>query len=123
MNQALVIRAMIMAINLRQPNNGLIFHSDRGSQYACKAYQKLLKNHSIIPSMSGKGNCYDNAVVERFFGSLKSEWLYGNQYATRLIMANDINLYIRYYNHKRLHPTLYYNCPVAFENSFIKVSN
>ena len=70
MTQALVIRALMMAINLRQPGVGLIHHSDRGSQYASEAYQTLLSQHGIVPSMSRKGNCWDNAVMERFCKNL-----------------------------------------------------
>lgn len=68
-------KAMQMAIHLRQPKSGLIFHSDRGSQYTSKRYQALLWSNQITASMSGRGACLDNAVVERFFGSLKNEWL------------------------------------------------
>jgi putative transposase len=75
MTVVLVKRAMMMAITLRKPKRGLIFHSDRGSQYTSKRFSKFLKKHDIHPSMSGKGACWDNAVVERFFGSLKNEWL------------------------------------------------
>ena len=74
MKKALVIRALMMAVNLRKPPPGLIHHSDRGSQYASHDYQKLLKQHGMICSMSRKGNCWDNSPVERFFGSLKREW-------------------------------------------------
>jgi putative transposase len=69
----LVERAMQMALNLRQPAKGLIFHSDRGSQYTSHRFQKQLNDNNIIASMSGCGACWDNAVVERFFGSLKNE--------------------------------------------------
>lgn len=75
MTKALVIRALMMAINLRNPPPDLIHHSDRGSQYASGTYQKLLKNRKMICSMSRKGNCWDNAPVERFFSSLKREWI------------------------------------------------
>ena len=74
MKKALAVRASMMEVNLRQPPPGLIHHSDRGSQYASHAYQKLLRQHGMIPSMSRKGNCWDNAPVERFFSSLKGEW-------------------------------------------------
>lgn len=73
MTKALVMRALVMAINLRQPPDGLIHHSDRGSQYASHDYQGLQAQHGIVPSMSRKGNCWDNAVVERLFKSLKEE--------------------------------------------------
>ena len=74
MKKALLILALMMAINLRKPPPGLIHHSDRGSQYASHAYQTLLKQHDMIASMSRKDNCWDNAPVERFFSSLKREW-------------------------------------------------
>lgn len=71
----LVERAMQVALNLRRPTKALIFHSDRGSQYTSHHFQQQLKNNNIIASMSGRSACWDNAVVERFFGSLKNEWL------------------------------------------------
>lgn len=82
----LVSRAMQMAINLRAPGKGLIFHSDRGSQYTSKAFRCLLKRRHINASMSGVGACWDNAVVERFFGSLKNEWLLKVYHLTRQTM-------------------------------------
>ena len=75
MTTPLVARAMQMAIHLRRPAKGLIFHSDRSSQYTSQPFQQLLQRHAIRASMSGVGACWDNAVVERFFGSLKNEWL------------------------------------------------
>lgn len=75
MKTGLIKRALAHAYILRKPPKGLIHHSDRGSQYASHAYRKQLEGYNMISSMSGKGNCYDNAVVERFFGSLKYEWL------------------------------------------------
>lgn len=77
MEKALVSLALTMAINLRNPSEGLLFHSDRGSQYASHAYQALFRQHGMICSMSRKGNCWDNAPTERFFSSLKREWLTG----------------------------------------------
>jgi len=77
MKQALVVRALMMVINLRQPPPGLLHHSDRGSQYASRVYGQLLKQHGMLASMSRKGNCWDNAPVESFFGSLKREWTDG----------------------------------------------
>lgn len=73
----LVMDALIMVIWRRKPSRGLIFHSDRGSQYCSHDFQKLLKNHEISSSMSRKGDCWDNAVAESFFGSLKIEWVFG----------------------------------------------
>jgi putative transposase len=123
MTTDLIIRAMKMAINIRQPPKGLIFHSDRGSQYTSKRFSKLLNKSGIKASMSGKGACWDNAVVERFFGSLKNEWLLKVFHLTRESMKIDIQKYIRYYNHERLHTTLDDNTPVAYEKIIIKVSN
>jgi putative transposase len=122
MTQALITRSLMMAIALRKPEEGLLHHSDRGSQYTSKRYRKLLAQHGMISSMSGKGNCYDNAVVERFFGSLKHEWLATVRHATRETMKADVNNYIRYYNGTRLHSTLGYQTPIGYEKSQVKVS-
>ena len=118
----LVERAMQMAITLRKPDAGLIFHSDRGSQYTSKRFGRLLKKHHIQASMSGVGACWDNAVVERFFGSLKNEWLLKVYHLTRQTMKQDVEQYIRYYNHERLHTANDDLSPVEFEMSQIKVS-
>ena len=75
MTSDLIGRALMMAINLRQPRAGLVFHSDRGSQYTGKLYQSLLASFDIRPSMGDVGACWDNAVIERFFGSLKHDWI------------------------------------------------
>ncbi|GGY53761.1 hypothetical protein GCM10011297_28050 [Bacterioplanes sanyensis] len=115
METALVSRALMMAINLRQPPKGLLHHSDRGSQYASHAYQALLKQHGMVCSMSRKGNCWDNAPTERFFGSLKREWLTGNIYATREHAVADVREYIGYYKFRRLHTTLGDATPIEFE--------
>ncbi|MCB1948593.1 MAG: IS3 family transposase [Nitrosomonas sp.] len=115
MTQSLVIRALMMAINLRPQTKGLLHHSDRGSQYASHAYQKLLKQHGIICSMSRKGNCWDNAPTERFFSSLKREWLTGNTYATREAVINDVNSYMKFYNQNRLHSTINDMSPINYE--------
>lgn len=115
METALVNRALMMAINLRNPNKGLLHHSDRGSQYASHAYQKLLRQHSMVCSMSRKGNCWDNAPTERFFSSLKREWLTGNIYPTKESAVADVRAYIAYYNSRRLHTTLGDLTPIEFE--------
>lgn len=123
MKKALVIRALMMAINLRQPSPGLIHHSDRGSQYASHAYQKLLRQHGMIPSMSRKGNCWDNAPVERFFSSLKREWTGDRLYRTRQEAIADVREYVAvYYNSQRLHSTLGYKTPLDYEKNLSKVS-
>ena len=122
MTQALAIRALMMAINLRQPQAGLMHHSDRGSQYAAEAYQTLLKQHGILPSMSRKGNCWDNAVMERFFKSYKEEWIGSQVYYTRNAAIADLHDYMKYYDSVRLHSTLGYRTPREYENSLSRVS-
>ena len=118
----LVLQALQNALVLRQPSHssGLMFHSDRGSQYTSQRFQKALALHGIQPSMSGKGACYDNAVVERFFGSLKHDWLRNLTYLTRADMTQDVRTYIRYYNHQRLHTANGDLAPVAFEQMTLK---
>lgn len=122
MTTDLVARAMQMSITLRKPMQGLIFHSDRGSQYTSKRFGNLLKQHGIQASMSGVGACWDNAVVERFFGSLKYEWLLTVYHLTRQGMQQDVEHYIRYYNRDRLHSANGDLSPIEFELSQIKVS-
>ncbi len=123
MKKALVIRALMMAVNLRRPEPGLIHHSDRGSQYASEAYQKLLRQYKMVPSMSRKGNCWDNAPIERFFSSLKREWTGDILYRTRAEAMADVREYVAaYYNSKRLHSTLGYQTPLNFEKNLNKVS-
>ncbi len=123
MTKALVIRALMMAVNLRKPPPGLIHHSDRGSQYASLTYQKLLRQYGMICSMSRKGNCWDNAPVERFFSSLKREWTGDRLYRTRQEAISDVREYVAvYYNSKRLHSTLGYMTPLNYEKRLNKVS-
>ena len=123
MKKSLVIRALMMAINLRNPPAGLIHHSDRGSQYASRAYQNMLKQHGMICSMSRKGNCWDNSPVERFFSSLKREWIGDRLYRTREEAIADVREYVAvYYNSKRLHSTLGYTTPMNYEKILNKVS-
>jgi putative transposase len=123
MKQALVVRALMMGINLRQPPPGLLHHSARGSQYASRVYRQLLKQHGMLVSMSRKGNCWDNAPVERFFGSLKREWTDGRLYRTRDEAVADVRTYISaYYNSKRLHSTLGCTTPIDYENILNDVS-
>ena len=122
MTVLLVERAMKMAINLRQPAKGLLFHSDRGSQYTSQRFRGLLKRHHITASMSGVGACWDNAVVERFFGSLKHEWFMNVVHLSRESMKKDVEAYIRYYNQDRLHTTLGDLSPISYEKLQLKVS-
>ena len=108
--------ALVMALANRQPRAGLLHHSDRGSQYAATSYQRLLNEYGLIPSMSRKGNCWDNACVESFFGTLKRELVYHRHYATRDDARQDIFEYIEvFYNRKRRHLTLGYDSPAEYE--------
>ncbi len=119
MKADLVCDALKMAIWRRRPKAGLIHHSDRGSQYASKAFRYLLKAHGILGSMSRKGDCWDNAVVESFFGSLKQERVQWQSYQTRLEAQQDILQYIAvFYNGYRLHSTLNYVSPNQYERQF-----
>lgn len=122
MTTDLVYRAMLKAINLRQPGKGLVFHSDRGSQYTSKRFRKLLKCFSIRASMGGVGACWDNAVVERFFGSLKHDWILKVHQSTRKQMKEDVAEYMKYYNRDRLHTSNGDMSPINYEKSRIKVS-
>jgi putative transposase len=98
----------------------LIHHSDRGSQYACYDYQKLLSGYGMICSMSRKGDCWDNAVCESFFHSLKTEWTSGLLYRRRSDARGDVIHYIEmFYNSHRLHSYLGYKNPNEFEKSFL----
>ena len=116
MTAQLVCDALTMAIWQRQPKASLIVHSDRGSQYASKAYRHLLKDYGFVGSMSRKGNCWDNAVVESFFGSLKQERVQWRNYQTRNEAQQDIMNYIAmWYNSRRLHSYLGYKSPNQFE--------
>ena len=97
------------------PSTDLIFHSDRGVQYACKEFRKMLALFQMIQSMSGKANCYDNAVAESFFSTLKKELIYHHTYETRLIAKQSIFEYIEiFYNRKRIHSFLGNMSPVQF---------
>jgi transposase InsO family protein len=105
-----------MAIWRRQPEPGLLFHSDRGSQYCSMDFQKMLTKHQMISSLSRKGNCWDNAVAESFFGSLKTERVFFLNYTTRDAARKDIVDYIeRFYNSRRRHSYLGYMSPKELE--------
>jgi transposase InsO family protein len=114
--QDLVIEALNMAIKQRKPSWGLLLHSDRGSQYASDYYQALLGKRGILCSMSRKGNCWDNAVMESFYRTLKVELIYLKKYETRMEAKRDIFEYIEiFYNRERLHSFLGYNSPEEYE--------
>lgn len=114
----LVCTALQMAIALRQPRPGLIVHTDRGSQYASQAHRNLLARHGLVASMSRKGNCWDNAVMERFFLNLKMERVWQRNYANHAEALADITHYIvAFYNTHRLHSTLGYRSPADYEKA------
>jgi len=116
MKRDLAIRALNMAIALRRPPKGCIHHSDRGSQYCSHDYQKLLRQHGFKVSMSGKGNCYDNAVMETFFKTIKAELIWRHSWLTRRAAEIAIFEYINgFYNPRRKHSTLGWKSPLAFE--------
>jgi len=116
LHRQLVIEALQMALTARQPPPGLLHHSDRGSQYASDDYQALLTQAGMVGSMSRRGNCYDNAPVESFFATLKTELVFHQQYAIRAEARLDIFEYIEvFYNRFRRHSALGYKSPVKFE--------
>jgi putative transposase len=116
LTKELVIAALDMALKQRNLSLDLLLHSDRGSQYASELYQLLLLKHGILCSMSGKGNCWDNAVMESFYRTLKVELIYQNKYETRRKAQRDIFEYIEiFYNRERLHSSLGYCSPEEYE--------
>jgi putative transposase len=118
-DRALVLDALRMAVGRRVPNAGLVHHSDRGSQYASGDYQTALDELGVVCSMSRKGNCWDNAVAESFFATLKTELIYLRRFATREEARDAIFEFIeRFYNHERRHSTIGYLSPVEFEMKF-----
>jgi putative transposase len=116
MTKALAIQALEMAIRMRAPLPGLMHHSDRGSQYASNDYQQMLADHQMVCSMSRKGNCWDNAVAESFYRSLKTELVFHEDFQTREEARHAIFEYIEvYYNRIRRHSTLGYVSPEEYE--------
>ena len=123
MKKQLALDALAMAYWQRKPSKGLLHHSDRGSQYACHDYRKLLGTYGMEASMSRKGNCWDNAPAERFFRSLKSERLTACRFVTRKEAKMEILDYITFYNSIRLHSALGYLSPMAYEKvQYLKVA-
>jgi putative transposase len=115
-DETLVEQALAMAVTHRKPHAGLLHHSDRGCQYTSHAYQAFLNGHGIRVSMSRKGNCWDNAVMERFFGTLKRECTSRARFVTHEQARTALFEYIEvYYNRVRKHSTLGYLSPVQFE--------
>jgi putative transposase len=116
LSTAIVVDALEMAIGRRAPSPGLLHHSDRGVQYAAQAFRGLLERHGITCSMSGKGNCYDNAVKESFFHTLKTELCDHERYRSRdQARASVFDFIEAFYNRQRLHSTLGYVSPAEFE--------
>jgi len=115
----LVCDALRMAVVQRKPAAGLMHHSDRGRQYTADEFLELLDKHKITCSMSRKGNCWDNAAMESFFGSLKTEWIFGKSYKMRQEAMQDVFKYIEvFYNRKRRHASLGYLSPAAYEELY-----
>lgn len=113
--------AFLQAVKQYQPPPGLIFHSDRGVQYACDDFRQLLGHFQVIQSMSGKGNCYDNAIVESFFHTLKTEMVYHEIYRTRREARISLFEYLEvFYNRFRKHSALGYKSPEEYEKSYYK---
>jgi putative transposase len=123
MRKELVIGALEMAVKSRKPGPELIAHSDRGSQYCSGLFQAKLKSHGMICSMSGKGDCWDNAVAESFFHTIKTELVYLEKYKTREEASQSIFEYIEvFYNRQRLHSTLGFSSPVEYEDELRRVA-
>jgi putative transposase len=128
MTRQLVLDALAMADARRRPAPGLIFHSDRGSQYASAEVRSWLVKHAMLQSMSGTGNCYDNAPMESFWHSLKVEETHGQDFATRAEAKHCVFAYIEgWYNTTRMHSSLGYKSPAQFERDchakLIKAAN
>lgn len=123
MTQELTIKALWKAVQHKRPVHGLIHHSDRGSQYCAHAYRRLLDQFGMQASMSRKGNCYDNAPMESFWGSLKNELVHHQRYATRADAEASIREYVEiFYNRQRRHSRLGHIAPARFAESFSKMA-
>lgn len=119
MTKHLVMQALFRAVATRRPPAGLIHHSDRGSQYCALTYQALVSQFDMRASMSRRGNCYDNAPIESFWGTLKNELVYHQRFATREQARHSISEYIEvFYNRQRTQVRLNYQSPVAFTQRF-----
>ena len=122
LSHEMVVTALKRAIRKRSPGKGLVFHSDRGVQYACTDFKKELCSHGFVQSMSRKGNCWDNAVAESFFAIMKTELVYHEQYEGRQDTLHSIFEYIEvFYNRQRRHSTLGYLCPAEYEKQKVKL--
>jgi transposase InsO family protein len=121
MQRNLVIDALEMAWFSRNPGKqvGLLFHSDRGSQYASEEFSRVLREHGITPSMSRKGDCWDNACSETLFSSLKVERLHGQRFQSIREAKDEVIAWLLWYNRTRMHSTLNYVSPIRFEQNWI----
>ena len=118
LDTAVPLAALMMALRQRKPPRGLIHHSDRGVQYASAEYRSALVAHGLVPSMSRKGNCYDNAAMEAFWSSLKNELVHRRHFATRAEARTAIFDYIEtFYNRTRRHSALSYQSPLDYEST------
>lgn len=123
LGHSLTRRALEMALRRRRPPVGGLHHSDRGLQYANASYRQLLAQHGFRCSMSRLGNCWDNAVTESFFATLKTELVHGTDWPTRSAATYDLQEYIEiWYNHQRRHQTLGYRTPIQYEREVLKAS-
>ncbi|UXS36006.1 IS3 family transposase [Staphylococcus delphini] len=119
MTKELVMSALNKAYTIQEPKEGLIHHSDRGSQYASIEHQNLLREKGIQSSMSRKGNCYDNACIESFHSIIKKELIHHQNYKTRNeAMFSIVEYILTFYNSKRVHSTLNYMSPIEFEKKY-----
>lgn len=116
LSRALAIDALTRAVRDRRPSPGLLHHSDQGSQYTSHDYQSLVRRHGLVPSMSRRGNCHDNAPTESFFGSLKSELVHGRRFGTHAELRSALFDYIEgFYNTRRRHTSLGFHTPAEYE--------
>jgi len=116
LDASLALAALRMALERRQPAPGLVHHSDRGVQYACEAYRGALAANGLVPSMSRKGNCWDNAPAESFFGTLKVELVGDRVFPSRAVARTEVFEYVEaFYNRTRRHSSLGYASPAEFE--------
>jgi putative transposase len=123
MTKNLVSESLLRSVEKRRPGRGLLHHSDRGSQYCSYEYQGLLENYGMIVSMSGKGNCYDNAPMESFWGMLKQELVYHRHFQTRREAMQAITEYIEiFYNRQRIQANLGYLSPVVYLRKYYETS-
>lgn len=121
LSHEMAVTALKRAIRRRQPGKDVIFHSDRGVQYACTDFRKELNKHSFIQSMSRRGNCWDNAVAESFFSVMKTELIYHERYNGHQDTLHSVFEYIEiFYNRERRHSTLGYLAPVEYEKQRLK---